>query len=215
MSDEPNEGMDTEERVFRLSADPPGGEPHGAPDEAVVREYKPRKPRNLPRSYSTMHVSDEERRWAAVAHASVWITFITGFATAGFGVPLSVFVPLVIYFMFRNKSDYVAFHALQAFVIQLMGTVGALALLVVGGIVWVIGLVIALLLVLVLVGFVVAPLWVLVGVAGFVLICLMPFAMLLFGTIAAIQTYHGRDYRYPYVAHWVDSQLSAGLLNVL
>jgi len=42
----------------------------------------------------------------------------------------------------------------------------------------------------------------------------MPFAMLLFGTIAAVQTYNGHDYRYPYIAHWVDSQLATGLLNV-
>ena len=44
---------------------------------------------------------------------------------------------------------------------------------------------------------------------------LMPFVMLLFGTIAAIQTYNGRDYRYPYVARWVDRQLAGGLLNVV
>jgi uncharacterized membrane protein len=52
-------------------------------------------------------------------------------------------VPLVIYFLFRNKSDYITFHALQAFVIQLLGTVGALAVLVIGGIAWVIGLFVA------------------------------------------------------------------------
>ena len=220
MSEEQNRRMDTEERVIRLSADTPATEAKSPEDDEVVKEYEqryygPRKPMDRPRSYSTLHVSDEERLWAAVAHASVWVTFITGFATAGFSVPLSIFVPLVIYFVFRNKSDYVTFHALQAFVIQLMGTVGALAVLVIGGIAWFIGLIVALLLMLVLIGFILAPVWGLVGIIGLVAVFLMPVAMLLFGTIAAVQTYHGRDYRYPYIARWVDRQLAGGLLNVI
>jgi uncharacterized Tic20 family protein len=190
------------------------------PDDAVVREYEqryfaPRKPRDRPRSYSTMHVTDDERLWAAVAHASVWVTFIMFFVTSGFGVPFSIFVPLVIYFVFRKKSDYVTFHALQAFVIQLLGTVGALALLVIGGLAWVVGLIIGLLLMLVLIGFILVPVWGVVGIALILSVFLLPFVMLLFGTIAAVQTYNGRDYRYPFIALWVDRQLAGGLLNML
>ncbi len=220
MADEFDQETANEDRVSRLSTAPPPLEE--MPERDVVREYEqryhaPRKTRtqDIPRSYSTMHVTDDERLWAAVAHASVWVTFITGFLTAGFSVPVSIFVPLVIYFLFRNKSDYVTFHALQAFVIQLLGTVGALALLIVGGIAWMVGLVIALLLMLVLIGFVLAPVWGIVGIALLVVVFLMPFAMLLFGTMAAIQTYNGRDYRYPYVARWVDRQLAGGLLNIV
>ncbi|HLV36541.1 MAG TPA: DUF4870 domain-containing protein [Spirillospora sp.] len=217
MADEFDLETENEDRVSRLSTAPPMED---IPERDVVREYQqryrePRKFKDIPRSYSTMHVSDDERLWAAVAHASVWVTFITALFTAGFSVPLSIFVPLVIYFLFRNKSDYITFHALQAFVIQLVGTVGALALLVIGGIAWFVGLVIALLLMLVLIGFVLAPLWGIVGIALLVVVCLMPFAMLLFGTIAAIQTYNGRDYRYPYIAKWVDRQLAGGLLNIV
>lgn len=218
MADETNQDVESEDRVSRLVS-PPMEE---RPQDEVVREYEqryfgPRKPRlaDRPRSYSTMHVTDDERLWAGVAHASVWVTFLTAFATGGFSAPLSIFVPLVIYFMFRKKSDYVTFHALQAFVIQLLGTVGALAVLVVGGIAWFVGLVIALLLMLVLIGFVLAPLWVVVGILLLLGVFLMPFAMLLFGTIAAIQTYNGHDYRYPYIARWVDRQLAGGLLNVI
>lgn len=209
---------ETEERVSRLVASPVDERP----SEDVVREYEqryygPRKKRlnDRPRSYSTLHVSDDERLWAAIAHASVWITFLTAFATAGFSVPLSIFVPLVIYFVFRNKSDYVTFHALQAFVIQLLGTVGAMALLVVGGIAWFVGLVVALLLMVVLIGFILTPLWGLVGVVLLLGVVALPFVMLMFGTMAAIQTYNGRDYRYPYIARWVDRQLAGGLLNVI
>jgi uncharacterized Tic20 family protein len=217
MTDELNQEIENDDRVSRLSSTPPPVEEmprHDVVGDYEQRYYGPRKVKDIPRSYSTLHVSDEERVWAAVAHASVWVTFLTGFATAGFGIPLSIFVPLVIYFLFRNKSDFVTFHALQAFVLQLVGTVGALALLIIGGMAWVVGLVIALLLMVVLIGFVLAPLWGLVGIALVVVVFLMPFAMLLFGTIGAIQTYNGRDYRYPYIARWVDRQLAGGLLNV-
>ena len=220
MTDElnPETEIEAEERVSRLVS-PPVEE---QPSDDVVYEYEqryygPRKKRlnDRPRSYSTMHVTDEERLWAAIAHASVWITFLTGFATMGFSIPLSIFVPLAIYFVFRNKSDYVTFHALQAFVIQLLGTVGALALLVVGGIAWFVGLIVALLLMVVLIGFILTPLWGLVGVILLLGVFAMPFAMLLLGTIATIQTYNSRDYRYPFIARWVDRQLAGGLLNVI
>jgi uncharacterized Tic20 family protein len=215
MTEEINQGSD--ERVSRLSAVPPPPADMTDGDDIVdayeQRYYGPRKVQDRPRSYSTMHVTDDERLWATVAHASVWVTFITGFATAGFGLPFSIFVPLAIYLVFRKKSDYVTFHALQAFVLQLVGTVGALAVLVIGGAAWVIGLLIALLLMLVLIGFLLVPVWGLVGIALLLAAFMLPFAMLLFGTIGAVQTYNGRDYRYPYIARWVDRQLAGGLLN--
>ncbi len=186
----------------------------------IVREYEekyyePRKLKGKPRSYSTMHISDEERQWAAVAHASIWVTMLGGFLTAGFAVPVSIFAPLVIYFMYRKRSDYVAFHALQAFVLQLIGTVGVLTLAVVGGAAWVIGMIIAVLAVFVLAGIVLVPLWGLVGIALALCIFVTPLAALLFGTMAAVQTYNRTDYRYPVIANWVDRQLAGGFLNSL
>ncbi len=229
MTDETNYEAEDSERVSRLStaeseaatAPPPEMPLREPAGDEVVREYEeryarePRKMRDMPRSYSTLHVSDDERLWAAIAHGSVWVTFIMFFTTAGFGVPLSIFIPLIVYLMFRKKSDYVAFHALQAFVLQLLGTVGALTLLVVGGITWLIGLVVALLLIVVIVGFVIAPLWALLGVVLLGIVVIMPFLMLLLGTIATIQTYNRHDYRYPYISRWVDRQLAGGLLNVI
>ena len=224
MSDESTRQPDDQARVSRLSS--------SAEDDNTVREYERRyhggddiavadepeaKPRVAqkakPRSYSTLRVSDEEKQWAAVAHASTWLTLVLGIFTAGVIVPVSVFIPLVIYFMFRNKSDYVAFHALQAFVLQLLGTVGALLLLLIGGLVWGIGMVIALLAVVILVGFVLVPFWGLVGVVLLGAVVVMPLAMIFFGTYAAIETYHGRDYRYPFIANWVDRQLAGAYLH--
>jgi uncharacterized Tic20 family protein len=167
----------------------------------------------LPRSYSTLRVADDERLWAAVAHGSAWFTLLGGVISIGAILPISVFIPLIIYFAFRRRSDYVAFHALQAFTLQLFGTLGALIVLGVGGLVWVVGMFIAALLMLVLVGFVLIPLWGLVGIALLLVVVAMPILMVFYSTLAAIETYNGRDYRYPFIARWVDRQLAGGFLN--
>lgn len=212
---------DDQERVSRLSSAPPAPAAPEVSGDEVVREYERRfqpekvKPRAMPRSYSTMNVSDEEKLWAAVAHGSAWVTFLGGLLSVGVIVPLSVFVPLIIYFMFRKRSDYVAFHALQAFVLQLIGTVGAMLLLFVGGFVWVVGMVLAVLAIVILIGFVLVPVWAMVGVVLLLVTMLLPLAMALYATLAAIDTYNGRDYRYPVIAKWVDRQLAGNYLSVV
>jgi uncharacterized Tic20 family protein len=192
-------------------------------DDEVVREYEerytPRKSKreermlDIPRSYSTVSVSDEERRWAAMAHGSAWLTLVLGTLTLGVAIPVTIFVPLAIYLRYRKQSDYVAFHALQAFTLQALGTVGAGLLAAVGAAIWGVGLAIALALVVVLVGFVLVPVWGLVGVVFGIAIALLPITMLLFSAIAAFEVYQGRDYRYPYIARWIDRQMSGGLMN--
>ncbi|MBE2268168.1 MAG: DUF4870 domain-containing protein [Anaerolinea sp.] len=215
---------DDQERVSRLSTAAPAAPPQGdARGDEIVREYErryqPEKPKmrsaTMPRSYSTMRLTDEEKLWASIAHASAWVTFIGGIVSAGVILPVSVFIPLIIYFMFRKRSDYVAFHALQAFVLQLVGTVGAFALLTVGGLVWLIGMVIAILALVIIVGIVLVPLWGLVGIALAIAVMVLPLAMALYATLAAIETYNGRDYRYPRIAQWVDRQLAGSYLNVV
>jgi uncharacterized Tic20 family protein len=74
-------------------------------------------------------------------------------------------------------------------------------------------LVVALLAMVVLIGFVLVPLWGLVGIALLIVVALMPLAMLFLGTLAAVETYQGRDYRYAVIARWVDRQLAGGFLN--
>lgn len=226
MTDEQSREPDDNERVSRLSslsADAETPETNSG-DDPVVREYEKRyygpreekgKRREMPRSYSTLRVSEDERLWAAVAHGSVWITLLTLLLSFGFLVPISIFIPLVIYFIFRKHSDYVAFHALQAFVLQLIGTVGAFALFIVGGTVWVVGLVIGLLAMVILIGFILVPVWGVVGIALLLATLGLPIAMLFYGTVATVETYNGRDYRYPFIARWVDRQLAGGLLNAV
>ncbi|MFN8376653.1 MAG: DUF4870 domain-containing protein [Anaerolineae bacterium] len=220
MTDKMNPEDSSVQRISRLasSAQPQQSMPEG---DELVREYEDRysKPkreslRTAPRSYRSVSVSDSERKWTAVAHASAWLTLLGGFATFGVAVPFSIFIPLAIYLYYRKKSDYVAFHALQAFVLQLLGTVGALLLLSVGGTVWLLGLGLAVLSLLLIVGVVLLPVWGIVGIALLLAVALMPLAMLLYSTIAAIETLNGRDYRLPVVARWIDRQLAGGLLSV-
>lgn len=196
-----------EQRVSRLAAS------ETFADSAESRTSEPRKLKSKPRSYSTMDITDEERLWAALSHASIWLTMLGGFLTAGFVIPITIFIPLVIFALYRKRSDYVAFHALQAFVLQLIGTVGALTLLVVGGAAWALGMILALLAVFILIGVILVPLWGAVGIALALLIFAIPLAALFLGTIAAIQTYNRLDYRYLYIAAWVDRQLAGELLN--
>ncbi len=182
-------------------------------NEYEMRYHEPLKRKVMPRSYSTMNVTDEEKLWASIAHASIWVTMFGGFLTAGFTVPISIFIPLVIYLMYRKKSDYVVFHALQAFSLQILGTIGVLSLAVVGGLAWGIGMVIALLAIFVLAGIILVPLWAIVGILLALVVFLAPFAALLLGTIAAYQTYSRHDYRYPFISRWIDRQLAGGFLN--
>lgn len=211
MTDDPMRSGD-DERVSRLST------ARVQTEDELVYEYEmryqePRKRKMMPRSYSTMNVTDEEKLWASVAHASIWITMFSGFLTAGFTIPISIFIPLVIYLMYRKKSDYVVFHALQAFSLQIIATVGILALAVVGGLAWLIGMVIALLAIFVLAGVILVPLWAIVGILLALVVFLAPVGALLLATIAAYQTYNRHDYRYPFISRWIDRQLAGGFLN--
>jgi uncharacterized Tic20 family protein len=224
MTDNMNPEDSSAQRISRLASSQPKPQPLSTTpleDDEIVRAYEERyqKPkrdslRTAPRSYRSVSISESERKWTAAAHASAWLTLLGGFATFGITVPFSIFIPLAIYLLFRKKSDYVAFHALQAFTLQLIGTVGALLLLSVGGVVWILGLFIALLLVAVAVGVVLVPLWGIVGILLLLTSALMPLGMLLYSTIAAIETYNRHDYRMPFVARWIDRQLAGGLLNV-
>src|SRR5262245_59935840 len=157
MTDEQITQSGDDKRLSRLGSTPatPAGDrmttsPVDTAGDDVVEEYENRyfpprgeKLKRAPRSYSTLAVSDDERLWAAVAHASAWVTALIVLVSYGFLIPLSIFIPLVIYFMFRRRSGYVVFHALQAFVLQLVGTVGAFAIMMVGGVVWGVGMVVA------------------------------------------------------------------------
>ena len=178
-----------------------------APPAEVRVPYKPKR-WNDPAS-----VDENERKWAALAHASTLLTALVALGSGGLGVLLTMFVPLFIYFSFRKRSEFVAFHALQAFTIQLVGTIGWLALLVVGLITWAALLVVSAILIIVLVGLILFPVVLVGGLLLIVASLALPIGMVIYSVIAAVETWNGHNYRYPYIARWVESQMYSGALT--
>jgi len=112
-------------------------------------------------------VSQEERLWAMLAHL---------LSLVGYAVALGQYiVPLVIYISYKDRSKFVAFHALQSLYFQLLVLV-------------VLGLTIVL-------GFLTCGI-------GFGLTTAVGIGALVYVLIAAIQTYDGRLFEYWLVGEW-------------
>ncbi len=176
-----------------------------APGEEPVEAVRP--PAKTRGSPSFSRITENERKWAALAHASTLLTALVALASGGLGVLLTMLVPVFIYFSFRKRSEYVAFHALQAFAIQLVGTVGWLALVVVGTMVGVALLLISIILMIVLVGFLLVPIVILAYIVFILASLALPLGMVVYAVIAAVETWNGHNYRYPYIARWVEHQM--------
>lgn len=124
-----------------------------------------------------------------LAHLSVLLNLVTGF--------LGPVAALIIYFVYKDRSRYVAYQSMQAFVFQLIWWVGGGLLI--GGIWAVTGL-----LSIVVIGLLLIPFAL---IATFVLL-LMPLVSLVYGVIGAIQTSQGEDFRYWLVGDWMRGTLN-------
>lgn len=123
--------------------------------------------------------ASDERTWAMVAHLSMLLNLVTGF--------LGPVAALVIYLVYRDRSRYVAFHAMQSLLWQLVGWVGAGIL---AGLAWTISGVLAA----VLIGCLLMPLA--------LVLSFLPLAAVVYSIIGAIQTNQGQDFRYWLVGDW-------------
>lgn len=121
----------------------------------------------------------EERQWAMIAHLSVWINVATVF--------MGAVVPLIIYFLYKDKSKFVAFHAMQAFVMQAACSFLGMLATVLSSAASMSGIVICI------------PFACIFG--------LLPLASFVFGTIAGIQVNKGEDYKYPVVGDFVQNNI--------
>lgn len=124
----------------------------------------------------------EERQWAMLAHLSILLNLVTAL-----GGPVAA---LLIYLFYRERSRYVAFHALQSLVFQLIAWVGS-GLLVACA--W--GITIAL--TSVIVGICLIPFA--------ALLSLLPLAALVYGVLGGIACSRGEDFRYWLIGDWVAS----------
>jgi uncharacterized Tic20 family protein len=126
----------------------------------------------------------EERTWAMVSHLSILANLVTAF--------LGPVIPLVIYLTFKDRSRYVAFQSMQAFIFQLIAWVGAGFL---AAIAWTISGLLAV----ILIGCLIMPLALLISI--------IPLAALVYGVIGAIQTDQGQNFKYWLVGDWTLSLL--------
>lgn len=126
----------------------------------------------------------DARTIAMLAHLSVLLNLVTGF--------LGVIAPLVIYLIYKERSRYVAFQSMQAFVFQLVWWAGGGLII---GAVWAItGALSA-----VFIGLLCIPFAVIISVlAG-----LMPVVALVYGVYGGIEANAGKDFKYWLIGDWV------------
>lgn len=118
----------------------------------------------------------DERTWSVLAHLSIFLNLLTGF--------LGPVAALAVWFFTRDRSERVAFQALQSAVYQ-----GAWIVILAAG--WAItGL-----LTFILIGFLLIP--------GMALISVVPFVH---AAYAAYRVSRGENYRYPWVADLIEDR---------
>lgn len=145
----------------------------------------------------------DERTWATLAHISTLITLLFALPSGGLGGVLFVFIPFMIYLAYKDKSRYIAYQAAQAFAVQVIATAGYLLLILVGIIVVTLAWAITLVLIAILVGVILIPITALITLIVFTAMLGVPLILGGFSIVAAVQTAHGVDYRYPYLGQWV------------
>ncbi len=142
-------------------------------------------PNPTPINPATPLSQEDQRIWAMLAHLSVLVNLITGF--------LGPIAAIVIYLVYKDRSRYVAYHAMQSFVFQLIWWVGGGILV---GLTWTITAVLSAL----LIGLLCIPFA--------LLISLLPLGALIYGIIGSVQTYQGQDFKYWLIGDWVRSTLT-------
>jgi hypothetical protein len=143
---------------------------------------------------------------AALAHASVLLTLILAFA-GGVGALLGLVAPLVLYLSYRERSGFVAFHALQALVYQGASILIYLTLVVVLALAVTVAWTISGLLSAVVIGFLLMPLALLITMLMVVMLLGAPLAWVGYGLYAAYKVYQGSDFRYWLLGEWLEGEV--------
>jgi uncharacterized Tic20 family protein len=127
----------------------------------------------------------DERTYAMLAHLSALLNLVTGF--------LGPVAALVIYMIYKERSRYVAYQALQSLVFQLVFWVGGGAL---AGLMWALSGILSA---------------VFIGLLCMPFACvfsLLPLGGLVYAVVAAVQVSQGQDFRYWLVGDWMRGTLN-------
>ena len=131
----------------------------------------------------------DENTWGMLSHLSMLLNLLTGF-----GGPIAA---LIIYLVYKDRSRFVAYHALQSMLFQLIWWYGGGLLI---GAMWlVVGF-----LSLFLIGIVLIP----VAIPLTCILALLPLGAIIYGIIGAVQTSQGQDFKYWLVGDWVRGTLT-------
>jgi uncharacterized Tic20 family protein len=131
----------------------------------------------------------DERTWGMLSHLSVLLNLVTGFAG-----PIAA---LIIYLVYKERSRYVAYHALQSMIFQLIWWYGGGLLI---GLMWaVVGALSA-----ILVGIILIP----IALAMTCVLGLLPLGAIVYGIVGAVQTSQDQDFKYWLVGDWVRGTLT-------
>ncbi|MGC9469520.1 MAG: DUF4870 domain-containing protein [Anaerolineae bacterium] len=168
--------MNEESEIQPGPPESPSPTPHPTAQAGEANQLPPRTP---PQPLSP----SDERTWAMLAHLSVLLNLVTGF--------LGVAAALVIYLVYKDRSRYVAYQSMQAFLFQLIFWAGGGLLI---GIMWaVVGALSAILIGILLIPF---------AVVLTLVFLLLPLIALVYGIIGAVQCSNGEDFRYWLVGDW-------------
>lgn len=124
--------------------------------------------------------TSEERSWATIAHLSILLSLFTGM--------LGIIVAFIIYLVYKDKSRYIAYHAAQSAIFQLIVLIG-------GGFLITTAWLVTIPLLFILVGLLLLPFT--------IIISMLPTASLIYGVIAAIETSSGKDFKYWLIGDWM------------
>lgn len=145
---------------------------------------KPPEPRFVPPPYAPAPAQlseGDERTWAMLAHLSILTNLVTGF--------LGPVVALVIFLVYKDRSRFVAYHAMQSLIFQLVFWVGGG---IAAGIAWTISGILAA----ILIGCLLMPFA--------LIISLVPLAALAYGVVGAVQVNQGQNFKYWLVGDWAE-----------
>jgi uncharacterized Tic20 family protein len=131
----------------------------------------------------------DEHTWGMLSHLSVLLNLVTGFAG-----PIAA---LIIYMVYKDRSRYVAYHAMQSMLFQLIWWYGGGLLI---GAMWaVVGALSA-----IVIGVVLIPL----AIPMTCVLALLPMGAVIYGIVGAVQTNQGQDFKYWLVGDWVRGTLT-------
>lgn len=202
-------GMEEEEMEGTRKLEPGSEAPQPRPRRIETRKLEPDpgQPSQVVTTQSPVSylgLRREEMTWATLAHASILITLLLGLASGGLAAILGPIIPAIIWYVHRDKSEYVVDQARQATIFQLAGIVALLALAIVGAVLVALGWAVSAVLVIVLIGLLLLPVMVIVTLLWVVGIVALPIAMVVYGCFASLEANNGRPFRYWWIADMID-----------